>query len=99
LRKGSLFLADYAQIVTELSEANPETAEHFCDALERSLTLLVEFPQLGSKAGFRHAPAVRKWVIQPFRNYILFYEDRPDGIVLIRLLHGARDLPPLVPPA
>ena len=28
LRKGSLFLADYAQIVTELSEANPEAIQH-----------------------------------------------------------------------
>lgn len=98
LHQGSLFLADYAQIVTELSGANPDAADRFCDAVEHSLTLLTKYPQLGSKAGFRHAPAVRKWVIQPSRNYLLFYEDRPDGAVLIRLLHGARNLPPLIPP-
>ena len=98
LHKGSLFLSDYAEIVTKLSAANPDAAERFCDAVERVLALLATHPQLGSKAGFHHAPDVRKWVIQPFPNYLLFYEDRADGIVLIRLLHGARDLPPLIPP-
>ncbi len=98
LLKGSLFLADYAEIITKFSEVNPDAAERFCDAVERALTLLATHPQLGSKAGFRHAPSVRKWVIQPFPNYLLFYEDRADGVLLIRLLHGARDLPWLIPP-
>ena len=51
-----------------------------------------------ARAGFRHAPGVRKWVIHSFHNYVLFYEDRANTVVLIRLLHGARDLPPLIPP-
>lgn len=91
LHKGSLFLADYAEIVTSLCEVNP-------DAVERALALLERHPLVGSKAGFRHAPEVRKWVIQPFHNYILFYLPTADGVVLVRLLHGARDLPPLIPP-
>jgi len=99
LHKGSLFLADYAEIVAGLCDVNPDAGERFCDAVERALNLLAEYPQAGTKAGFRHAPQVRKWVIQPFPNYLLFYEDRPDGVLVIRLLHGARDLPPLVPPA
>jgi len=98
LHKGSRFLADYTEIVTGLCAVNPDAAERFCDAVERALALLERHPQIGAKAGFRHAPEVRKWVIQPFRNYLLFYVAQPDGVVLIRLLHGARDLPPLVPP-
>ena len=99
LLKGSLFLADYAQIVRKLCEVNPDAAERFCDAVERALKLLAAHPQLGAKAGFRHAPQVRKWVIQKFPNYLLFYEDRPTGVLVIRLLYGTRDLPPLIPPA
>lgn len=99
LHKGSLFLADYAGIVRELGGANPDAADRFCNAIERALALLAAHPQIGARAGFRHAPSVRKWVVQPFRNYLLFYEARPEGIVLIRLLHGARDLPPMIPPA
>lgn len=98
LHKGSRFLADYAEIVTDLSAVNPDAAERFCDAVESALSLLRVHPQAGAKAGFRHAPQVRKWVVQPFPNYLLFYEERPEGVVIIRLLHGARDLPGLVPP-
>lgn len=97
LQKGSRFLADYAEIVTTLSAASPEAGERFCDAVERALTLLAKHPELGAKAGFRHAPQVRKWVVQPFPNYLLFYEARAEGVLMIRLLHGARDLPPLMP--
>ena len=98
LHKGSLFLADYAEIVTGLSEVNPDAAERFCVAVERAFALLAAHPQLGSKAGFRHAPEVRKWVVQKFSDYLLFYVEQADGVAIIRLLHGARDLPPLIPP-
>ena len=97
LHKGSQFLADHTAIVQGLCEVNPEAGERFCEAMERHLKLLTEHPQLGIKAGFRHAPRVRRWVVQPFRNYLLFYEDRPEGVLVIRLLHGAQDLPPLIP--
>ena len=97
LRKGARFLSDYAGVIHQLCEANPDAAESFCEAIERALKLLALHPQLGAKAGFSHAPNVRKWVIQPFRNYLLFYQEADDGVLVIRLLHGARDLPPLIP--
>jgi len=83
--------------VGTLGEANPTAADGFCDAVERALKLLAQHPQLGVKAGFRHAPRVRKWVIREFPNYLLFYEDQTDGLLIIRLLHGARDLPTHIP--
>ena len=99
LHKGSLFLADYAEIVSEICGTNPDAGERFCDAVERALGLLATHPQIGAKSGFCNAPQVRKWVIREFSNYILFYEERADGVLLIRLLHGARDLPQLIPNA
>ena len=29
----------------------------------------------------------------PVGNYILFYREVPDGIDLVRVIHGARDIP------
>ena len=68
VHKGSLFLSDYAEIVTGLSGENSDAAERFCDAVERSLELLSAHPQIGARAGFRHAPGVRQWVIHSFHN-------------------------------
>ena len=96
LRRGSRFLEDYAEIVRRLCEANPDAADEFCEAIEQALKLLTLHPQIGAKAGYRHAPEVRKWVIQRFSNYLLFYKEETDGVLIIRLLHGAQDLPPLI---
>jgi plasmid stabilization system protein ParE len=98
LHKGSHFLGDYVEIVRMLTAANPKAAERFCEAVEHALALLAAHPQLGVQAGFRHAPQVRRWVIQKFPNYLLFYQEHADGVLFIRLLHGARELPPLIPP-
>jgi toxin ParE1/3/4 len=97
LHKSSRFLRDYAHIVRTIAAADPLAADRFCDAVEHALKLLASHPLIGVKAGFRHAPSVRKWVIRPYANYLLFYDPRPDKVLVIRLLHAARDLPPLIP--
>ena len=60
LHKTSLFLADYVEIIRNLSEVNPDAAKRFCDTVERAFRLLTSHPQLGVQAGFRYAPQVRK---------------------------------------
>lgn len=97
IRRGHRFLADYAEVVSRLCDADPDAADRFCEAVERALTLLSAHPQIGAKAGYRHAPEVRKWVLQPFRNYLIFYQEDREDVLAIRLLHGAQDLPPLIP--
>jgi toxin ParE1/3/4 len=34
----------------------------------------------------------------PVGNYLIFYKPLPDGIEVLRVLHGARDLPPFFLP-
>ncbi len=97
LHKGSRFLADYTGIVEGLCEVNPDAAERFCAAVERALRLLSQHPQLGAKAGYAHAPQVRKWVLRSFSNYLLFYLENAGEVRMVRLLHGAQDLPSLIP--
>jgi toxin ParE1/3/4 len=31
----------------------------------------------------------------PVKNYVIFYRPLEDGIEIVRVLHGAQDLPPL----
>ena len=96
LLKSSLFLADYREVVTKLAGVNPDAADRFCDAVEGALDLLTRHPEAGRLAGFTLAPDVRQWGVSGFRNDIPFYQVRPDGVLIVRLLHGARDLPPLL---
>lgn len=97
LLKSGLFLGDYRQVVTDLAGVNPDAADRFCNAVEDALIFLTHHPEAGRLAGFPLAPDVRRWGVSGFRSYILFYRVRTDGVLIVRLLHGARDLPPLVP--
>jgi toxin ParE1/3/4 len=53
--------------------------------------LLARMPELGRKRPDL-APDLRGF---PIGNYIIFYRPVPDGIQVIRVLHGARDIPEL----
>jgi toxin ParE1/3/4 len=86
-------LEDYASIALGINEVNPTAADRFCDEVERSLQLLSTHPEIGSLARFTRTTGIRKWRLQYFRHYLIFYRFREERVELIRLLHGARDLP------
>jgi len=72
-------------------------ADRFCDAVEAALDLLAANPEIGPKAGFPRAPEVRMWPLRRYPNYLVFYRISGSSIVLLRVLHGAQNLPPLIP--
>lgn len=54
----------------------------------RAESRLADFPELGrSRVDLR--PGVRAWVIG---SYVLFYEVEADAVLILRILHGARDI-------
>ena len=34
---------------------------------------------------------IRKWRVKDFDNHRVFYEPRPDGVSIVRVLHAASD--------
>lgn len=73
-------------------------AEKFDDAVGRTLSLLAEQPELGATATFRSRGLadVRRWAVPEFRSYLIFYRLTERSIEVLRVLHGARDLEPLL---
>jgi toxin ParE1/3/4 len=61
--------------------------------LKRAFQLLAEFPGLGP-ARPELRPDLRSF---PIGSYLIFYRAVADGIEVVRVLHGARDLPELFP--
>ncbi len=95
LLKRSKFLDDYTEIVLRIQEANPVAAHNFCDEVEAALKLISQHPEIARVAGFPKAPGTRIWPLRRYPNYLLLYRVTENEIILQRLLHGARDLPPL----
>lgn len=84
-----------AQWVWYAENAGIETADRFLEAAEESLILLARNPAVGCTSrfarkelqGVRHSP-----VTGAFHRILLFYFPLREGIDLLRVVHGARDL-------
>ncbi len=89
-----LAVRDIEEIADYIALDNHEAAMRFVDAVEAQFETLAEYPHAGrSRPRLRGGqPQLRSMAVHGFRNYLVFYVPVPDGIEVIRVLHGARDL-------
>lgn len=65
---------------------NQDAADRFIEEIDEKLRLLAASPSLG-----RARPDIGQGVRYfPVGNYLIFYAAAPDGINVLRILHGAR---------
>jgi toxin ParE1/3/4 len=80
--------ADIIEIWATIAGDSPSAADRWVDRLDEQLRLLAGQPMMG-RARDELVPGVRSF---PFGNYVVFYARLDDGIDVIRVLHGARDI-------
>lgn len=82
-------LADY------IAADSLDTAARFLDAMQKAFDLIGEQPGIGSKryAHLRMWENVRLWRVPGFERHLIFYIERPGHVDVLRVLHGARDIP------
>jgi toxin ParE1/3/4 len=80
--------SDIAEIWDYISEDSEMQADAFVDRLGAKLQLLALRPGLG-RLRDELFPGLRSF---PFERYVIFYESVPEGIGVVRVLHGARDV-------
>ena len=85
---------DLLEIADYLAQGTLETAFRFLDAAEVAFELLAGMPELGTLCRFKspQAAGLRVWPIKAFENYLIFYRPTTEGIDVIRVIHGARDI-------
>lgn len=82
---------DLEEIEAFISLDNPDAAARLLVSVRETCALLARQPQLG-RSRFELWPGLRGF---PVGNYLIFYRPAAEGIEVIRVLHGARDLPEL----
>lgn len=77
-----------------LAEYGQQAAERFFDAARAAFASLGRMPGLGGVfvGQYFRAKDLRVWPIPGFRKYLVFYRRISDGVEIIRVLHGSRDL-------
>jgi toxin ParE1/3/4 len=81
-------LADLREIAFYIAEDNPDRAVSFVDALKRKAAETVERPA-SFAARDDLAPGLR---VARYGRYLILFQVVTDGVEIVRVLHGARDL-------
>ena len=86
---------DIAFAAGEMAGDNPRAARAFIAVTNEVAINLGRFPEMGDERPELADPPVRFWTIARYR-YVVVY--RPDTVPprILRVLHGARDLPNLL---
>lgn len=79
---------DLDEICTQIAEVNPRAASELFEAIRKKCRLVAGFPNMG-KGYERLAPGLRGFIV---KDYIVFYYPRTDGIDVVRVVSGYRDL-------
>jgi len=79
-------------------EGRLDTAARFLEATESAFQTLLEMPELGAPRRFANPKlqGLRMWPIQGFEKHLIFYRPVTRGIEIVRVLHAARDIEPLL---
>lgn len=88
VRRDLVNSADY------ISQGNLDAALRFLEAVESTIAFLADNREAGERFRFsdNRVSEVRSRTVEGFRNYIVFYRPLDDGIEIVRVLHGARDI-------
>ncbi len=79
----------------DIAADNSRAADRLVHRIVNQYTKLCQFPGMGPRRD-ELRPGLRSW---PVGNYLIFYKSTDEGIEIIRILHGARDLPTLFDPS
>lgn len=83
---------DLLEIWTYIAADSPVAADKVLDDIDAAAELAGRNPAAGRRRE-ELAPMLRSF---PVGNHIVFYRPTENGITVIRVLHGARDLPELL---
>jgi toxin ParE1/3/4 len=80
--------------VDYFDERSREVAQRYLHAVSKTFDFLAANREAGQLCHFNNAATegLRVWPVESFRNYLVFFRPTDDGVVIERVLHGARDI-------
>lgn len=79
---------DLIEIWDYIADDSVENADRFLDELDETIRRLGQHPGMGRQRE-ELAPGIRSF---PYQRYVIFYTADSNSVVIVRVLHGARDV-------
>ena len=86
-------LDDLSEIWRFITKLDPKAADRVENAIYSACDLIAQVPLAGRMRADLTPLPLRFWVVQPYTNYIIVYDPEKVPLQIIRILHGARNLP------
>jgi toxin ParE1/3/4 len=81
-------IEDLDRICEYIARQNAKAASQLFDAIRKKCKLVASFPNMGKNYS-RLASNLRGFIVE---DYLIFYYPREDGIDIVRIVSGYRDL-------
>ncbi len=88
--------SDLFEIWNFINPDNPDAANRVQEAVLRACDFLASSPLAGRVREDLTSLPLRLWVVQPYPMYLVVYDPGKNPLQIIRILHGARNLPSLL---
>ncbi|MGH9783348.1 MAG: type II toxin-antitoxin system RelE/ParE family toxin [Terriglobia bacterium] len=74
-------------------EASPEVGHRFLVAAHQTFALLATQPEMGWHSRLKHPDlaSLRVFRVSGFERILTLYRPRPDGVEILRVVHGSRN--------
>jgi len=79
---------DLENIWLYIAQDSPKNADRFLDLIQEKCELIADFPSLGGSCG-ELIDGLRSFTVG---NYLIFYFPLENGVNIIRVMHGSRDM-------
>ena len=78
-----------------------DASDRFLDSVKEGYRLLAVMPGIGSMRDFGDPSlaGMRSWPVPRFRKYLIFYIATEERLKILHVLHGARNIEEMFPPA
>ena len=85
--------SDIAEIGFYYTQRNRDVENRFYLAVDQTIRILAESPELGKRCRFRNPATrgMRVWQVTGFPNYLIFYRSNGNVLEVKRIFHGARN--------
>ncbi len=85
---------DLEEIAVWLGTESPAASARFLENCLADFHQLAAMPLLGRSRPFSNPKArnIRSWIVSGFPNHLIFYRPVEDGVEILHVLHGARDI-------
>ncbi len=89
-------LRQYRYLLSE--QESPSTAERFLQSIQKSMRQIRRNPGIGSPRFLSNPKlaGLRSWAVEDFPSIRIYYLVSENAIRIIRVLHGKRDISPLL---